>query len=81
MDFFLKNEIISLEDISKGGIESLFMGIFTHNLKIELVKKQSFPKDYKAVFPNSVFPGFLEEHNFTVWKQMFCEEKMDFELI
>lgn len=34
-----KNEIISLEDISKGGIESLFLGIFTHNLKIELVKK------------------------------------------
>lgn len=34
-----KNEIISLEDISKGEIESLFLGIFTHNLKIELVKK------------------------------------------
>lgn len=34
-----KKEIISLEDISKGGIESLFLGIFTHNLKIELVKK------------------------------------------
>lgn len=38
MDFFF-NEIISLENISKGGIEYLSLGIFTHNLKIELVKK------------------------------------------
>lgn len=36
---FFFNEIISLENISKGGIEYLSLGIFTHNLKIELVKK------------------------------------------